>query len=139
MTYKASGDSYLVRVAKGERLAVALGEFMSETKIEGGWVSGIGAASDITLGLYQPATKDYKWKTFSEQMEITELTGDLAHGADGKMMFHLHGTFGDSNYQTFSGHVKDFLVTATLELLITKVDPIHRKFDEQTALQLLDL
>ncbi len=139
MTYKFDGSNYLVRVAKGERLGEALDEFMSETKIEGGWVNGIGAADDITIGLYQPASKDYKWKTFNEQMEITVLVGNVSQGADGKMMFHLHGTFGDENYRTFSGHVKDFLVTATLELFITKTSPIHRKFDDDVALQLLDL
>lgn len=139
MTYNFDGENYLVRLNKCERLAETLDKFMSEVAMEGGWVNGIGAADEITIGLYQPESKDYKWKTFSQQMEITSLVGNLSRGADGKMMFHLHGTFGDKNFQTVSGHVKDFLVTATLELFITKTSPLSRKFDEETALQLLDV
>lgn len=139
MKYNFDGENYLVRLNKGERLAETLDKFMSEVAMEGGWVNGIGAADEITISLYQPESKDYKWKTFSQQMEITALVGNLSRGADGKMMFHLHGTFGDKNFQTVSGHVKDFLVTATLELFITKTSPLSRKFDEETALQLLDV
>lgn len=140
MTYNFDGYNYLVRLEKGEKLAECLDKFMSETKIEGGWLNGVGAADEITIGLYQPKTKDYKWKTFNEQMEITALVGNLAYGADGKMMFHLHGTFGDKNFQTVSGHVKDFLVTATLELFVHRAyQPTRRKFDDETGLQLLDL
>ncbi|MGH7237611.1 MAG: PCC domain-containing protein, partial [Candidatus Saccharimonadales bacterium] len=54
MTYNFDGDNYLVRLEKGEKLGECLDKFMSETKIEGGWVNGIGAANEITVGLYQP-------------------------------------------------------------------------------------
>lgn len=92
------------------------------------------------LGFYNLGSKEYKWQTFGHMMEIVSLSGNLAYDDFGKMIFHLHGGFTDDEYQTVGGHVKDFVAGATVELFIHRsYQPIKRKFDEDTGLQLLDL
>ncbi len=96
MTYSFDGYNYLIRLERGERLGVALEQFITESEIEGGWMSGLGAASEVELGFYNLNSKEYKWRTFGSMMEIVSLTGNLARDEQGKMTFHLHGVYDDA-------------------------------------------
>jgi uncharacterized protein len=140
MTHSFDGYNHLVRLERGERLSEVLEQFIAESKIEGGWISGVGAASEVALGFYNLSSKEYKWRTFGSMMEVVSLSGNIASDEQGKMMWHLHGVFADSNYQTVGGHVKDLVAGATLELFVHRsYQPMHRKHDDETGLQLLDL
>lgn len=140
MTHSFDGFNYLIRLEKGERLSECIDRFAAETKIEGAWLSGVGAASDVELGFYHLSSKEYKWRTFGGMMEIVSLAGNLAYNEEGKMVFHLHGVFADDEYQTVGGHVKDFVAGATVEIFVHRAyQPMHRKHDDETGLQLLDL
>ena len=80
------------------------------------------------------------WQTFGHTMEIVSLSGNFAYDDSGKMMLHLHGVFADSEYQTVGGHVKDLVAGATVELFVHRsYQPMRRKHDKETGLQLLDL
>ncbi len=140
MTHSFDGYNYLIRLSRGERLSEALEQFIGESKIEGGWMSGLGAATEVMLGFYNLSSKDYTWRTFGRMMEIVSLAGNFAYDEQGKMIWHLHGAFADSEYQTVGGHVKDFVAGATVELFVHRLQqPAHRKFDDSVGLQLLDL
>jgi len=140
MTHSFDGYNYLIRLGHGERLSAAIEQFVAESKIEGGWISGVGAASEVELGFYRLSSKEYKWQKFDSMMEIVSLAGNLARDEQGKVMFHLHGVFADDEYQTVGGHVKDFVAGATVELFIHRsYQPMQRKYDDDTGLQLLDL
>jgi predicted DNA-binding protein with PD1-like motif len=140
MTYSFDGYNYLIRLELGERLAEHMHKFFAETKIDGGWISGLGAATEVMLGFYSLEAKEYQWKTFSQDLEVTALQGNIARGEDDKVMFHLHGTFSGKDYQSISGHIKDLAVGGTLELFIHRShQPLQRKRDDATGLQLLDL
>jgi hypothetical protein len=140
MKHNFDGYNYLIRLERGERLDECMNNFFAETKISGGWISGLGAAAEVTLGFYNLETKEYQWKTFSQELEVTALQGNVARGEDGKMMFHLHGTFAGEDYQSIGGHIKDLVVGGTLELFIHRsYQPLQRKYDDVTGLQLLNL
>lgn len=140
MTHSFDGYNHLIRLEKGERLTEAMEQYFAESKIEGGWVNGLGAASEVTLGFYNLSSKEYKWCTFANMMEITGITGNIAYDKDGRLMFHLHGTFASDEYQTVGGHIKDLVAGATVELFVHRsYQPMHRQFDDDTGLQLLNL
>jgi predicted DNA-binding protein with PD1-like motif len=140
MTYTFDGYNYLVRLERGERLAECFGQFFEKTRIDGGWVNGLGAAIEVTLGFYQLSAQEYQWRTFDTMMEIASLTGNLAKNNKSQMMFHVHGVFADRQYQTVGGHVQDLVAGATVELFIHRAyQPTYRKFDENVGLQVLDL
>lgn len=125
---------------KGEKLSESLIKFAEETKIEGAWVSGLGAALDATLGFYDLKKKKYHWKQYDGVREIVSLTGNLAYDQDGSFMFHLHGVLSDEDYQTVGGHVKDLTAGATVELFVHRAyQPTKRKLDESVGLKTLDL
>lgn len=140
MTHSFDGYNYLIRLERGERLWAAIEQFVAETNIDGAWISGLGAVSEVELGFYNLHAKEYKWRTFNTMMEIVSLTGNLAADEQGKTIFHLHGSFADDEYHTIGGHIKDLVTGATVELFIHRsYQPMHRKHDDATGLQSLNL
>jgi predicted DNA-binding protein with PD1-like motif len=135
-----AGYNYLIKLNKGERLSEAIEQFARETKIEGAWIQGLGGALEATLGFYDLDAKEYQWKTFEGLREVLSLTGNIAFDEQGKIVYHLHGTFGDRDYRVVGGHVKDLVVGATLELFVQRtIRSTKRKTDPEVWLQTLDL
>lgn len=140
MTYSFDGYNYWIRLDWGESLARCLDIFMKETKIEGAWVSGLGGALGMTLGFYDLEKKAYEWRTFEGLHEVLSLQGNLAKNEAGEVMFHLHGTFGDSDFQSIGGHVKDLTAAATLELFVHRSYlPLQRKMNSEVGLETLSV
>ncbi len=71
--------------------------FCEEKGIKAGSISGIGAINELSLRFFNPETKTYVDKSFCEQMEISNLTGNIST-MDGKVYLHLHITSGRSDY-----------------------------------------
>jgi predicted DNA-binding protein with PD1-like motif len=140
MTFMFDGFNDIVRLQKGERLSEVMEQFIRESELHGAWLNGLGAASEITLGFYDLDKKTYEWKTFDGLHEIVNLTGNLAQDQDGRVTFHLHGTFSARDFTTVGGHVKDFVAGATVELFVHRTyKPLKRKFDDAVGLPLLDV
>ena len=88
-----TNDRYALSLDNHVSVVEALTAFCKEKRIEAGTVSGIGAISSATFRFLDPATKQYVDKTFDEQMEITNLTGNISL-KDNKPYLHLHATAG---------------------------------------------
>ena len=100
---------------------------------------GLGALSDIELQHFNLATKEYSPKKLSGQYEITSLHGNISE-MSGKSYIHAHIAVGDSQFNSWSGHLKEAIVSATCEIFLVKLDGIiHRKKDKGTGLNLLDI
>ena len=108
-TYKQTGNKYIVSIQNREEIIKALNTFCEERGIKSGTIYGIGAIDELILRFFNPQTKQYVDKTFQEQMEITNLTGNISQ-MDGKTYLHLHITVGRSDYSALAGH----LLAATL-------------------------
>lgn len=140
MTFLFDDYNYIVRLERGERLSEALNDFMAQADLPGAAVSGVGAATEVTLGFYDLDAQEYRWKTIAHAYEIVSLTGTIAMDEQGKPMYHLHGSFGDQGYQVVGGHVKDLVVGGTCELFIHRTfKPLSRVHDASTGLNLLDI
>ncbi len=134
------GFNDIIRLQKGERLSDAIKQFVDENELPGAWLSGLGAAQEVTIGFYDLGKKEYHWQTFEGLREVVSLSGNLASDENGDMVFHLHGVFSDREFKTIGGHVKDLVAGATLELFVHRTyKPLARKFDPETGLSLLDL
>lgn len=133
----ANKESYVVVLEHGSELHKALGEHARDHELASAWVEGIGAAERTTLGIYHLGEKQYTWKEFEAPLEILSLKGNLSW-VDGEPFWHIHGVFSDENFTSFGGHVKELVVGATCELLITPLEvPTTRVFDDETGLKLL--
>ncbi|MBO4624425.1 MAG: DNA-binding protein [Bacteroidales bacterium] len=145
-TYKTvKGDStefkecYILSIDNHEEIMAALADFCRKMKIVAGEITGIGAISEATFRFLDPATKNYVDKTFAEQMEITNLTGNISQ-KDGDVYLHVHLTCSRRDYTCVGGHLLKARINGACELFVKDFGPITvgRRFDPETGLNLYD-
>ena len=91
----------------------------------------------MEIGYYDIADKKYKFKTFKEELEVLDLTGNIGI-MDNKTVFHIHGSFSRHDLSVIGGHVNKLIVNFTLELFLHKMSTtIYRKHDPEIGLNLL--
>lgn len=117
----------------------ALNAFCVEKDILSGSVHGLGAINEATFRFLEPATKQYVDKTFAEQMEITNLTGNISR-KDGKPYLHVHITASRRDYTCVGGHLLSARINGACELFVEAYDAeVGRRFDPETGLNLYKL
>jgi predicted DNA-binding protein with PD1-like motif len=136
---RQAGNVYVLSINNGAGIVNAIMDFVVKNDIKCGNIAGLGAVSDATLRFFDPKTKKYVDKAFSEQMEIANLTGNISSMND-KPYLHMHITLGNSNYTAYAGHLLQGHIHGAGELYITTFNAvIGRKFSEETGINLYDL
>ncbi|CAI3929802.1 PPC/DUF296 domain (AF0104) (PDB:2DT4) [Commensalibacter communis] len=135
-SFKQSGDQYVVSIKNHAEISKAIGDFCHDQHVTAGSIIGLGAVKEATLRFFNPVTKKFRDKTFSEQMEISNLTGNIAQ-KDGKLYLHLHITLGRSDYSALAGHLLTGVINGAGEFVITKYNgQLPRYYDETIGLNL---
>lgn len=132
-------ERYVVSIDNHEEIMAALADFCKKQKIKAGEITGLGAISEATFRFLDPATKQYVDKVFEEQMEITNLTGNISN-KDGEVYLHVHLTCSRRDYTCVGGHLLKARINGACELLVTDfgLTSLGRKFDPETGLNLYD-
>ena len=130
-----SEDKTLIVVPRGEKLVATLTREISELKLKGGVISGLGALIDVELGYYHLEEKDYLRKTFSEMdYELISLTGNISL-KDGNPYVHVHAALGDNQFRVFGGHLFEANVAVTAEVSIIPLGKMPvRELDSKLGL-----
>ena len=130
-------DHYVLSVDNHVSLMTALTRFCEEQHVLSGVIGGLGAINEATFRFLDPATKQYVDKTFSEQMEITNLTGNISQ-KDGKPYLHVHITASRRDYTCVGGHLLDAKISGACELVVDVCPNLApgRRADEETGLNL---
>lgn len=124
---------------KGDEVADGLVSFAKANKLRASHFTAIGAFSDVTVGFFDRAKLDYLRIQINEQVEVLTLAGDIALGDDGPKV-HAHVVVGKSDGTAHGGHLLSAHVWPTLELILSESPAqLHRKFDPETRLALIDL
>jgi predicted DNA-binding protein with PD1-like motif len=139
MTYKRFNNTFIVHVQKNEDVVTKLKELCKTEDIKVASVSGIGAANLIEIGLFNTTTKEYKTKVLEGMYEITSLLGNVTT-KDGEVYLHLHINVSDENINVFGGHLVKCVISATSEIVLSKIDGVvEREFNEEIGLNLLKM
>ena len=136
---KEASGKYVLSLDNHVEIAEALAGFCKDKSILAGQVFGLGAISEATFRFLDPATRQYVDKTFKEQMEITNLTGNIS-AKDGKPYLHLHITASRRDYSCIGGHLLSARINGACELVVAPLPgaEIGRRFDPETGLNLYD-
>ncbi|TYB74494.1 DNA-binding protein [Bizionia gelidisalsuginis] len=135
-TYKQFGNKYVVSIQNHAEITKAITAFVEEHNIKAGTISGLGAVSEATLRFFDPATKEFVDKTFTEQMEITNLTGNISQQNDNHYI-HMHVTLGRNDYTALAGHLLTAKINGAGEFVIESFDgTVNRYYDENIGLNL---
>jgi len=139
MHFRKIQNGYLLRLVKGEEIIKTLSSFVDEQKILGGFVFGLGAFKDLTLGYYDSAKKEYIKKIIGDDLEFGNLTGSIAY-VEGKPFVHAHVSVAGSDMKAFCGHLFSATISGTGEfMIIPSESKVERKPDPEMGLKLLDL
>ena len=135
--YPESVDRYILSLDNHVSVMDALQDFCTKMKIKAGTVSGLGAVNQATFRFLNPATHQYVDKTFEEQMEITNLTGNISW-KDGKPYLHVHVTASREDYTCVGGHLLDARINGACELVVEHFNRTEtgRRQDPETGLNL---
>ena len=129
---------YAVSIKNHEEIVNVLTQFCKDKKIKGGQIIGIGAVKNATLRFFNPSTKQYIDKTFDEQMEIANLTGNISL-MNGDVYLHLHATFGRADYTAIAGHLLKATLNGAGEFIVTNYSlTLPRVKDSNIGLNVFD-
>ena len=136
MDYRKFGETYLVRMDKGEEILESLRELSEKEHIRLASVEALGAVNDFTVGVLRTAAKQYEAHNFTGDHEIVSLTGTVST-MNGEYYCHLHMSAGDDQGRVAGGHLNRARISATGELVITILPgSVDRAFNEKVGLNL---
>lgn len=138
MEYRRIGQTILLRVDRGEEILEQLKAVGLAENIKLASVNGLGAVGDFTVGVFDPAKKQYSSNEFQGLFEIVSLHGTI-NTFHGEYYSHLHMSAGDREGKVFGGHLNRAVVSATCEIVITLIDgTVDRRYDESIGLNVFD-
>ena len=139
MEYRKFPQGYALRLDPGEEVVDCLTRLVDQEGIRLGTVSALGAANDVTIGIFNTAEKKYDSRRYQGQYEISALVGNVTR-QEGKPYLHLHITIGNPvTGEVHAGHLSACIISATLELFLQVWDgEIGRKFSDTVGLNLLE-
>jgi predicted DNA-binding protein with PD1-like motif len=134
-----NGTYWQLRLMPGEEIVETLVGFVRSRRIKSGFLTAIGAAEDITLGCFDPKTREYRKRLFKGDHEIVSLVGNVAWTGKNPVC-HIHTVVSTPRLATYAGHLFSGTVTVTLEVaLVPGTRRLERKPDPLSGLNLLAL
>lgn len=139
MEYQKKGETYIIRIDKGERVLETLTAWCEEHGFHTGFFRGIGAVEALSCGYYALADKQYHFTQYEGLFEVLSMTGNVAL-KENKPFLHVHGVFSGTDNTAFGGHVEEMTVGVVLEVVFQPLAiNIDRTYDNEIGLFLMDL
>ncbi len=138
MEYKKSGNSIVARLDMGDEVLSVLLSISAKENIRLAKVSGIGAVSKATIGVFNTGTREYYSRTYAGCYEIASLMGNIT-AKDGNPYFHVHITIGNTETEEcHSGHLNEAVISATGEIIIELMEGgIGREYSPSVGLNVM--
>ena len=128
------GDTYVVRLERGEEIMESLKSLCEREHLELAEVAGIGAADMAEIGLYDVGERQYHKSLLEGEMEITSLNGNVTR-KDGEVYLHLHINLGLKDHSVRGGHLNACRISGTCEMFVrTLPGSVGRRPDPATGL-----
>lgn len=139
MEYRKFDQGYVLRLDPGEEIVASLTRLVEQENVQLGTVSALGAAGDVTIGIFNTREKQYYSQRYQGDYEISALVGNVTR-KEGEPYLHLHITIGNPvTGEVHAGHLSSAVISATLELFLQVWDgQVGRKFSDQVGLNLFE-
>ena len=121
MEYRSFGNTYVVRLDRGEEILASLTELCKKEEILLGSVNGLGAADHAVVGLYDVEKQFYHKTEVNGAMEIASLHGNIST-MNGETYLHLHIALADETTGIRGGHLNECRISATCEMFVEKLE-----------------
>ena len=140
MIYSQLGaDKFVLRLESGDDILKSLRQFATSKRIGASLVEGIGSLSKVKLGHYDFKTRQYRYETFEDDLEILNLSGNIA-SMNRQPLPHVHVTLGRRDFSVIGGHLDEGSAANMVEIGIWKLPgKLLKAKDEQIGLNVLQL
>ncbi|MCF8035488.1 MAG: DNA-binding protein [Desulfobacteraceae bacterium] len=128
---------YMGKLQHGADLLEEITQTCNKENIRLGRIQAIGAVQRARLAYYNQKTREYRFFTIDQALEILNLSGNISL-KDGEPMVHAHITLADDAGNAYGGHVAPGTVVFACEIVIESFEgpAFERSFDEETGLPL---
>lgn len=137
MEYRKIGETYYVRMDRGDEIISSLLEICEKESIPSAVFSGIGGCQSAELQVFIPETGSFETEQLEGMLELVSLNGNVVRDENNKLFHHTHALFTFKKYEhgIAEGHLKSstVLYTAEIELRPTVGGSIGRKYDPETG------
>jgi uncharacterized protein len=140
MTYKKFLNRYFVKIENGEEIIVCLNKFLTEMKIEAGFIQGIGFANRLDVSYFSTVEKKHSKKTFSGNFVINSIQGNISL-LEGNVFLNLNIVFSDNKFKTYGGHIESAYSAGSCEIVVVQFeeDALKRSYDKDSGLNVLNI
>lgn len=138
MEYRKIGETYYIRMDRGDEIVSCLLEICSSEGIPSACFSGIGGCSDVEMQIFIPERGEFETEKTEGTLELVSLMGNVVSDGSGSLFHHTHALFcylKDGEQRIISGHLKSttVLYTAEIELRPVTGGVIRRTYDPETG------
>jgi predicted DNA-binding protein with PD1-like motif len=140
MIYAQLGtDKYVMRLESGDDILQSVRQFATAKRLGASLIEGIGSLSKVKLGHYDFKTKQYRYETFEDDLEILNLSGNIA-SMNRQPLPHLHVTLGRRDFSVIGGHLDEGSSANMVEIGVWKLPGrLLKSRDEEIGLNVLQL
>ncbi len=138
MDYRKLGETYYVRLDRGDEIIGSLMEICEKEKIMSATYSGIGGCGSAEIQTFIPETGQFEMRYLNGMLELVSLNGNFVSDESGKLYHHTHAAFAykeNNEHLMDAGHIKSVVVLYTAEIELRPVvgGIIRRKYDPETG------
>jgi predicted DNA-binding protein with PD1-like motif len=140
LLHEQQGEKTFVLIFEtGDEVASGLLDFVRNHHLDSSHFTALGAFSDVVVGYFDWAKKEYKRISLPEQVEVLALVGDIALN-QGEPKVHAHVVVGKADGTAHGGHLLEAHVRPTLEMvLVESPQHLQRQSDPASGLALIRL
>lgn len=138
MEYKQYGDTYYVRMDKGDEIIEKLLTLCKNENISSCTFSGIGGCGKTEILTFIPELGSFESRILEGMLELVSLTGNIITDESDDLFHHTHAIFSyikDGHHEMAAGHMKSIYVSYTAEITLKPVigGAIKRQYDKETG------
>lgn len=138
MDYRKFGNTYYVRLDKGDEIVGSLLLVCKKERVGSAAFSGIGGCGTAEIQTFSPDTGEFETRELNGMLELISINGNIVSDGTGGLFHHTHALFSyvkDGRHRTAGGHIKSatVLYTAEIELRPVRGGVIRRKHDPETG------
>ena len=136
---KLGADKFVLRLESGDDILRSLQQFADSKKLGASLIEGIGSLNRVKLGHYDFKTRQYKYETFEDDLEILNLSGNI-FSMNRKPLPHLHVTLGRRDFSVIGGHLDEGSIANMVEVGLWRLPgKLLKAKDESIGLNVLQL
>jgi len=138
LDYRKLGETYYVRLDRGDEIIGSLMEICEKEKIMSATFSGIGGCGSAEIQTFIPETGQFEVRNLKGMLELVSLNGNIVSDESGKLYHHTHAAFAykeNNEHLMDAGHIKSVVVLYTAEIELRPIvgGIIRRKYDPETG------